>query len=84
VSTSYLRAAMRLLAFAITLAGLVLMVKPQGVLASTCSQCVLDCSHQRQACLRQCIANGEEGCDQACNPFGTTCTQDCTDQGLCP
>jgi len=84
MAVAYRRAAMRLLVFAITLAGLVLVVKPQSVLASTCTQCVSECSQQRQACLRQCIANGEFGCDEACNPFGTTCTQDCTDAGLCP
>jgi hypothetical protein len=82
MSQIYLRAAMRIVVFAITLAGLVLMVKPQRVLASTCSQCVLDCSHQRIQCLRQC--GNLPGCDEACNPFGTTCTQDCTDAGLCP
>jgi len=84
MSHAYLRAAMRLLAFVITLAGLVLLVKPQGVLASTCTQCVSDCSHARIECVRQCIANGGDDCTVACNPFGTTCTQDCTDEGLCP
>jgi hypothetical protein len=84
MSHAYRRAAMRLLVFAITLAGLVLVIKPQSVLASTCTQCVDQCSHDRILCVRQCIASGAEGCDEACNPFGTTCTQDCTDAGLCP
>ena len=82
MSHAYLRAAMRLLVFVITLAGLIVVVKPQGVLASTCTQCVSACTHQRIQCLQQC--GNLPGCDEACNPFGTTCTQDCTDEGLCP
>jgi hypothetical protein len=84
MSHAYRRAVMRLLVFAITLVGLVLMVKPQGVLASTCSQCVDACSHARIDCVRQCIANGEDDCTVVCNPDGNTCTQECTDEGLCP
>ena len=80
----YLQASIRVLVLFALIAGLTMLVKPKGVLASTCSQCVLDCSRQRLACLRQCESEGLFGCEEACNPFGTTCTQDCTDAGLCP
>lgn len=82
---NYFRAGVRVVILAALMTALMILSRPQEVFASSaCEQCVSDCARTVRACIAECKALGEFGCEEACSPEGGTCLQQCTDEGLCP
>lgn len=75
---AYLRILIRVVVLGILLSGLMMLSQSQVVLAGeTCQQCLQNCQNQIAACVAQCEAEGQTGCQVRCRPPGGNCPTDC-------